>query len=323
MSTSGPEQRNELSCYVNTLADPWQHGPCRIGFGTLVPTQLATAFLRTTLVSNADGTLAVAIIPQLVNMLFYNASGLAGISWSSANASNATAIQASMTEGRVVSGGIRAFPQIPGTSAPGVIYAMMAPSVNTNFLGTTSPTSLLASPQCKLGYAAAGGSAVILPIDPVSFQFNVGAISGFAGNANLPTSVAILVMTGLPASSNVLIEASLNIEGIMSTASTGAITTPGQDVAEYKTLADYFPSLDRLWSTVKRMVPEPATVNAGFATAARISRVYNDYSRAIASGARKCSRRTRRGGRESRSSGEGNTVPGEHGRFRLLQRSLG
>jgi hypothetical protein len=277
MSTNG--QRDQLSCYLNTIADPWQHGPCRIGFGTLVPTQLATCFLRTTLVSNADGSIAIALIPNIVNMLFYNVSGLAGVAWASVNGTNNAAIASTMTEGRIVSGGLRAFPQVPGTAAPGVIYSMTVPSTNTNFLGTTSPAGLLSSPQCKIGYAAAGGSAIILPVDPVSFQFNVGTIAGFAGNANLPTSVAILIMTGLPASSNVLVEASLNIEGVMSTSSTGSITTPGQDAGEQRTLADYFPSLDSLWSTVKRLVPEPATVNSGFASAARIARNYQEFSR--------------------------------------------
>jgi len=103
-----------MQCYLRTLSDPWSYGPCRIGFGTMVPTSLATAYLRRVFAANsADGTFSVALTPSIVSMLYYNDSGLTSTSWGYANATNVGPLQQLASEYRVVSGGLRVIPQVP------------------------------------------------------------------------------------------------------------------------------------------------------------------------------------------------------------------
>jgi len=260
----------DFNCYVNTLRDPFIHGPCRIGFGTMVPTNLYTAYIRLLLTCNGDGSCGVALAPDLTNMLYTQNAGIAVATWAHYPATNLAAIAAGISEGRVVSGGIRAIPQVPATSPPGIVYAGAFPALYPNAVTTVTPTTFIASEALHVGFGATGASAITLPVDPGSFVFNSNTIFGFAATTTYPTSTPVIIFTGLPASSTLLIEAVLNLEGIVGQANIGAITNPGVS-ADQSTLADHFPSLDNLWASAKHYIPTAATVNSGFSEASTLA----------------------------------------------------
>jgi hypothetical protein len=258
------------SGYISTLADPWRVGGVRIGFGTMVSTNLYTAYLRTILTTSSDGSLSVVISPQIINMLYYCNSGITSTTWAGVNATNYTYIQNAAYEGRIVSGGIRCVPQIPATSAPGVAYAGTFPAFTPTNLIANSCTTLISAPIMKMGFGAPGASAVILPVDPSSFQFLVATISGYANGTNFATSSGVVCFTGLGNATNVMVELALNIECIQNAQDAGSFSTPGDDTINQPTLADSFPSLDSLWSSARRNLPESTSIAEGFARAAHV-----------------------------------------------------
>lgn len=255
-----------LSCYLKTLRDPWQYAGCRIGFGTMVSTNLTTAYYRAVINGNADGTCAFALFPSLINMINYSIAGAAVATWGANNASNTSALQTANYEYRVVSGGLRCLPQVAGTAAPGLAYVGSLPAVNTNQLTATTINTMINNPAFHIGYAAPGASALVMPIDPASFQFTASIQGGYAGGIDAASSVPVIIFTGLPATCPVLVEGVLNLEGTVGLLSSGSTSTPGE-AAESDSLADHFPSLDAMWAAAKRLVPDPTSVSEGFAAA--------------------------------------------------------
>lgn len=263
-------QSAALGCYLRTLSDPWQYGPCRIGFGTMVPTQLGTAYFRGIVASNADGSIGVALIPSVGNGLYVANAGAAVATWSNSVFPNASSLQAISGEYRVVSAGLRLLPLVPGTAAPGIGYAASVPSLSISQITGTAPNGFIGNPQFHVGYAASGASAISLPVDPVSFQFLNSIQAGYGVNNSVASSTPMIILTGLPGATNVLIEAVLNLEGLMTYNSTGALNTPGQ-ADDQPTLSDYFPSLDNMWSQAKRAIPSPVAIADGLNNMARIA----------------------------------------------------
>lgn len=272
-SSRGPTTQittSALKCYLNTLSDPWQYGPCRIGFGTMVPTQLGTVYARLVAASNADGTIGVACFPSVGNGLYINTAGSGVATWSNTTFFNAAAIQALAAEYRVVSCGLRLLPMVPGTAAPGIGYSGSVPSLSVNNITSTAINGFIGNPLFHIGYAAPGASAISLPVDPASFQFTNAVQAGYGAAASCASTVPVIMLTGLPGATNVLIEAVLNVEGISGYASTGALNTPGQ-ANDQPTLADYFPSLDAMWSAAKSSLPSATAISDGMNSAARIA----------------------------------------------------
>ncbi len=56
--------RPQLQCYLDSLADPWINPGCKIGFGTMSHTDLATFVYRGVVTAAADGSLAVNMAPS-------------------------------------------------------------------------------------------------------------------------------------------------------------------------------------------------------------------------------------------------------------------
>jgi len=134
-----------------------------------------------------------------------------------------------------------------------------------------SASSISAMPQAKMGYAATGASSIILPTDPGSFQFTQSAQVGYTlgSSSAFFTSTPVISLAGLPPGTTILVEAVLNLEGIQGYSSSGAIPNTGYANDE-STLADHFPSLDNLFSSIKHYLPSATTVSDGFASAARV-----------------------------------------------------
>lgn len=255
--------------YINSLNDPFEYGPCRLGFGTLVPTNLYTGYFRSTLALNADGSGAVVLMPAIGSLsgsLFVNNSGAAGTTWTIGSGfTDATAISNSASEARVVSLGLRAIPQVAATAVPGIISCGQLTSAVTNTLvESLSPNALQSQPQLRVGFGALGGTACGRPIDPVSYQFLKSTIQGDSGGATgtivynfgCPT----IVFTGFAASTNVFVEGVINIETLLPS-SYGATTAMEQSGSSQETVSDNHPSIESMWRKIQKHVTAPGVVD--------------------------------------------------------------
>jgi hypothetical protein len=264
-------QSNAADCYVATVTNPWAVGPCRIGFGTLVPTQLYTGYARFKVSASSDGAIAFAMVPSIVSTVQYANTSGASTTWNTPiSCTNAVAIQAACGQARVVSAGIKAMPLIPATSSPGMLFAGSIPSTTIGTVTAISANNLAQFPGLKQGRAITGGSAISEPIDPDSFNMWSSVVNGFGSGTLFVNSCPVIVMLNLPASCDVWVEVCVNLEGILiANSSSAAITNPSVSTESQTTLSDYFPSIETLWNYAKSMIPSAGAVNEGFTTAAQ------------------------------------------------------
>ncbi len=272
-----------LMSYINTLINPFEYPPVRLGWGTMVPTNLYTAIQRFTITASSDGYFAVFMSPTLAassNSGYQNVSTGGAATWTPTPAyPNASAILAACSEGRIISGGIKVFPQVAATSPPGILYAGSIPATAAATLyGSTLPT-LIAQSYFKVGYGATGACALIHPTDPYSFVNTLGAITGYSPTVNVTSTTPIIIGTGFPSSCSVVVEFVLNLETILGAIdASAALTNPGiMDSDTDTTMSSLFTNVETMWRTVKQYVPSSSSVNEA---ATNIQAVGNLYANA-------------------------------------------
>jgi hypothetical protein len=267
---------NIARAYFDTLVDPFEYGPVRLGFGTLVPTDLYTAYFRLDMISNADGSFGVACLPSLGNVtqnLWSTNAAVNVASWTARSFANQLAISSSAGEGRVVSMGIRVTPLLAATDRPGILYTALIPTITNTALTGSSVQTLLNLPQVQPNPGAGVATIVYRPVDPNSYHFTPNAIQGYAGATTPDGSSLAILGTGFPASTALHVDVVLNLESIISSgtsAASAAITNPELMPEQ---VSDYFPSLEQMWNTFRSILPEPGSVASSFgaATAATLS----------------------------------------------------
>lgn len=254
-----------FTAYVNTLRDPFEYPAVRVGFGTMVPTSLYTAYYRGIFVCNADGTFAVFQSPTLgttASGLYFNNTGAATTTWTALDYINKGTLSGVMSECRIVSGGIRVLPQVPATAAPGIGYAGSFPSATTNTLVVAAPNTLVSSPHLIMGRAAEGACALVRPVDPDSFTFTNYNMTGFPTNTINPSSTPMIILTGLPPLSTLIVEAMLNLESISSYQTAGqALTNPELVASVQETLADRFSNIEQMFRRASAYIPTSGQIN--------------------------------------------------------------
>lgn len=210
--------------YSDALKDPFQHGPKRMGFGTMVPTVLGTAYVRGNFTVNADGSFGICLCPDIVNMIILNAaasSSSAGFTVT-VPAANASALTSQMIEARITSGGVRAFALFPDTAAPGVLVAgTYTGSSRTSVVGT-STDAFFNSPSAVLGIGTKGAFATLRPIDPESYSFYSATLSGVSATVIPSWGYAQISGKAFPVGTQIWYEAVLNLEGIPTNAATSS-----------------------------------------------------------------------------------------------------
>jgi len=239
--------------YIASLNDPFTFQGPRLGFGTLVPTAVNSMYYRGAVTSNADGTLALLIIPSVVQLLQFYDGGLNNAGHTSVAATDQSALQANFSSARVISMGLRCFPNIAATDAPGVSFQGAMPGMTINRLAAMTPADFISYPQGRIGIASNGSIATGRPQDPDSFIFyeqliNIGSGGGFSDDDDLPFSTPYVVYQGLPSDTVVYVEVVVNVEVIQlyehSAAPMSIQQTPGP------TLSSAFPSVERMWEYV-------------------------------------------------------------------------
>jgi hypothetical protein len=262
--------RELVQSYLNSLNNPFEDNGCKLGWGCLVPSSLVTAYVKGTLTANADGTLGIVLLPMANNIVSVASGGL-NVSFAttaiSIAAADGTAIGANYSTGRIISGGIRAYPSIALTSAPGAVYAGAIPTLTYSQAMAMTPNDLSTSPYMKQFRSYEGATATLRPQDTFSFEFdtrNVSTTIPWTGNNDLPVSVPFLAFYGIPASSTVFYEAVLNMEAIGISQHSSAALAFG-DKQSSNSLADYFPSVEKLWSLAKPFVASAGRYGAAAA----------------------------------------------------------
>jgi len=250
--------------YVKSLVDPFEHTGSRLGWGTMLPTSVQQAYIRGTATANADGSLVIAAFPTCTGMVGFWTGGAAVAGPTSvSNATDLTALQANFTEGRVISLGVRSYPIIAATSVPGIVYSGALPCpVWTNLAvgGSFTPDDFVTWPTSHMGIGREGACATGRPSDPKSFEFEPWVTAGFSSNYldpqdDVPFSIPYNAYEALPASALVAYEVCVNFEGIAKIAHSSAPMGLGEKIGT--TLADAWPSVERMWHAVKSILPPP------------------------------------------------------------------
>jgi len=274
----GPSSRDYTAteAYVKSLVDPFEYSGGPLGWGTMLPTTVQQAYRRGIATANADGSLVLVCNPSATSTLAFWTGGAAiagpgGV----ANAMDLAAITANYTDARVISFGIRSYPIIAATSVPGVVYSGALPCpVWTDLVagGTLTPNDFAAFPTSHMSIGRDGACATGRPADPTSFEFEPWVVSGFSANYqdpsdDIPFSVPYNAYISLPASALVAYEVCVNFEGIAKVATGTSAMGLGQGTASTSTtLADVWGTVERMWGSLKTILPPPGREGSGTAS---------------------------------------------------------
>jgi len=248
--------------YIDTLRDPFQHGPLRLGFGTMVPTTVGTAFLRTSITSHTDGSFGAVLFPSLGSVnsaVATQISGAGSFSWAFTPYANLANVTSLFDECRVVSAGIRVMPLTAPGGIPGVLYTGSISTTSSASFILNNITGLSNLPNTEFGPGDKGATMTYRPTDFSSYEFNENVKThtntGWVWNGSCP----FIVGKNFPASTIVIIEFVINLEGI---SGTGATAASNIDSDSNPKLSDYVPSLDALWARVSRELEHPGQFTA-------------------------------------------------------------
>jgi hypothetical protein len=263
--------------YIATLSDPFCFGPTRLGWGTMIPTGLGTAFYRASLQTPSDGTFGCAVFPFLRNTTgVYGVqvcnAGLSTATWTPAAWSNQSAYANLASQARVVSIGIKAYPQVPLTSAPGIIYSGAIPELTQNQLITNTINFFTGSPYFEVGYGNVGAMASGRPVDPNSFIFQFTTADNATTGTPPQISVPMIFGTGFPASTNIVIEAVYNFEYELSPQwNDQVLPGPFEGGSEQEGgITSNFANIESMWNYIRMRLP-PVSITDSISNLARNS----------------------------------------------------
>jgi len=249
--------------YFQSLVDPFNFPGPKLGWGCLVPSTLISGFFRGTATSNADGSIAIVVLPCVKAAISIYGGGVGAVSASSViDLANQAAITTNTGEGRVVSMGIRAWPDIAMTSAPGAAYAGAMVPTNYTDLNAMSPTDMINLPSTHICIGMKGASATGRPIDPSSFVFDIAPVDGLGytnaawTGTDIPFSCPYIIFTGIGDAVPVFYEVVINIEATYKIGHSNTTILPGSSGPE-NVLSDHWPSFESMYNHVRHVLPSP------------------------------------------------------------------
>jgi hypothetical protein len=259
-------QNDPRDCYATLLNNPFTAPPCRLGFGTMVPTQLGTATYRLTTSCNADGSLGVMVSPylgQTTAPIAINNAGAGTNIWTGTNFQNIAQYPTSLlTELRVISLGLKVTPLVAATATPGICFAGQVAGYSQNQL-TGLNLNYLASITSLESFVTNNHTvqASARPVDNAAYEFLIGAATG-AGNNVYSMSTPVITFTGYPASSNMLIEIYMNFEFVPITTTTTSRSYDLNSSIDVDKISKHFVSEQSLWDwTVSRLNHAATIIN--------------------------------------------------------------
>jgi hypothetical protein len=261
-NSSGNKSKSSIggltSAYFNSLVDPWEYSGCKLGWGCMSPSACTTIYLRGTTSANSDGSLALATIPSAANCLQIWNGGAAVTTSSTVAATDSGSIANNYSAGRVISIGIKAFPSIAATAAPGVAYSGAIEGISNSIISGMAPNDFVANPNTRQDIASLGASATGRPQDTNSFIFSGPVVNatGFSNSPNTttlyPTTTPFIAFTGLPSSASVAYEVVINVECLLLTVHSSAALG---GMAFGDSLANYWSSFEQMWGKFQHQLP--------------------------------------------------------------------
>jgi len=262
--------------YLRTLNDPFTYGPIRLGYDTMVPTELASLYYRGVIQANStDGSLCIVALPFVAvisgSPVMYNSSGVVSTTWLTADFVNRATVQNMISKFRVVSVGLRALPLVASTAVPGLAYSGSIPSSSWNQVAATTPTFFSNLPETQWADGRLGVSVVGRPVDNDSFTFIAGSQStGVYSNFSVP----YVSFLGLPLGASVAFEVVLNVEGIRDLSDQNLGSLRGEDAGNETTgptLCDVFPTKEGAWRKVKSYLDNPSSFTSDVSKASKLT----------------------------------------------------
>jgi hypothetical protein len=255
--------------YINSLNAPFEQSGCRLGWGCFVPTRIVQAYYRGSATA-ASGTFAVSLYPC-------TGGGGGGVgmatTFTTANVSTGTmypavdapAMVANYSAARIISGGVRAYPDTALTDVPGACYVGHLPGQTFGQFQDLTVADLVSAPYTQQFRAYEGATATLRPQDVRSFAFDqriIGFDSDvFEGSDAFPVSIPYVAFTGLPDDATVFFEVVLNLECIPLIAHSSAAMGIGNNQIGSK-LSSYWASAEQLWDVVEPYLSDPGTFGA-------------------------------------------------------------
>jgi len=149
------------------------------------------------------------------------------------------------------------------TTAPGAVYCGSVPGLTFAQQQALTTADLAASPYSRQFRSYEGATATIRPEDTYSFAFNtkiVSSTTNFATTDDLPVSNPFVSFVGIGNATVVFYEAVINIECIVASLHSGTALGIGTEWG--RRLSDAWSSVERMWTTVKSILPESGTYGA-------------------------------------------------------------
>lgn len=254
--------------YVRTVSDPFEYGPVPLGYGTFLPTTMATAFLRGSISVNADGSFALVFFPDAQAIVQPCATPYTSPHSAVAflPTANAASILSNFREGRVVSGGMRAIALFPETSAPGIMGSGITADQNLSDFNTHTTKSLFDLPATKLGFGSRGASVTTRPYDLGGYEMFANPVSGYASTVLPYHSAGYIVGQGFPAATVIWYECILNIEGL-ARSSVNSVGTPADMMDRSSFLSSIYSAPERLYSAAMNLVSPAVIMDASLGAA--------------------------------------------------------
>jgi len=251
--------------YVRTLEDPYEFPPVKIGFNCLVPSILATGYMRYSFDVNADGSFSVLWKPTISDNVSVNNAG-ANVTpvYTGLTSSNSAAITTQMAMARVVSGGVRLFALFPQTSAPGVLVAGSTASVAFSQMTPVTPNGMMNLSSSILGIGSHGTSVTTRPTDIAATVFGSDPLTGYV-NTYIPAHTTCYIGgVNFPAGTKIWLESVINLEGLPRPF-TNAIGISSSDSVPRNDLLNSFPSFEQMITSVTSVLPSSVLMDAAAA----------------------------------------------------------
>jgi len=247
--------------YFKSLVDPFECSPPKLGWGCMVPSTIGQAYLRGSATVNADGSIAFMAMPSVKGGIQINTAGAGVATWTAVDYANIGNINTAFGEGRVISVGIKATPNIALTSVPAMVYS--GAFTPTTFINATTmtPTDLQQMVTSHQSVSTNGATSTGRPVDPDSFTFQIQVVGssgwGTYQTLTMPFSVPYLAFIGLPASTVVFYEVCLNFEGTPVVGHNQNTVIPATEGYGERKLSDSWQNPETMINKVKPFLPHP------------------------------------------------------------------
>lgn len=252
-----------LNCYSDLLNDPFNTPPCRIGYGTMVHTEVGTMILRQTFTTNADGSFAIVMMPFIgsTNLPITVSTGLIGVvAWASSAFSNIGQYPNTiLSECRVIASGLKVTPLIAATVAPGTVYAGAVDGRDQAAFTLNTPQIISTWPALRPFINRSETVKVTSrPTDLSAYEFRISDYTG-ANNVVYNNSACAMVLAGFPIGASIIVECVLHFEYIpvpsVTTVRDNVLTTED----DTPKITSSFPSFEKLWEYTRQRL-DPSAV---------------------------------------------------------------